>query len=106
MTDMIRQLACRRVVGQVQDHLRGHRTCYSRSCPGHPQVTANPKGVLSWFILGLILFGSGVGFFKCCISPLVAEQYEHSHPRAYLRTESSGDQVIIDPGITISRVYM
>jgi POT family proton-dependent oligopeptide transporter len=54
----------------------------------------------------LILFGSGVGFFKCCISPLVAEQYEASHPRAYLRTEPNGERVIVDPGITISRIYM
>jgi POT family proton-dependent oligopeptide transporter len=71
-----------------------------------PQVIANPNGALAAFILGLVLFGSGVGFFKCCISPLVAEQYEHSHPRAFLRTEASGEQVIVDPGITISRVYM
>ncbi|KAF2627121.1 peptide transporter PTR2-A [Macroventuria anomochaeta] len=71
-----------------------------------PRVIATPNGALAAFILGLILLGSGVGFFKCCISPLVAEQYEHSHPRAYLRTEQSGERVIVDPGITISRVYM
>ncbi|KAJ4311701.1 hypothetical protein N0V94_007821 [Neodidymelliopsis sp. IMI 364377] len=71
-----------------------------------PQVIAKPNGALASFILGLILFGSGVGFFKCCISPLVAEQYEHSHPRAYIRTEPSGERVIVDPQITISRVYM
>ena len=71
-----------------------------------PQVIANPNGALGSFIIGLILFGSGVGFFKACISPLIAEQYEHSHPRAYIRTEPSGERVIVDPGITISRVYM
>jgi POT family proton-dependent oligopeptide transporter len=71
-----------------------------------PQVMTNQSGALAAFIIGLILFGSGVGFFKCCISPLVAEQYEHSHPKAYIRTEPSGERVIVDPGITISRVYM
>lgn len=71
-----------------------------------PSVIANPNGALGSFIIGLILFGSGVGFFKACISPLVAEQYEHSHPKAYIRTEASGERVIVDPGITISRVYM
>jgi POT family proton-dependent oligopeptide transporter len=39
-----------------------------------PQVIASPKGALASFILGLILFGTGVGFFKACISPLIAEQ--------------------------------
>ncbi|KAJ4379541.1 hypothetical protein N0V86_004722 [Didymella sp. IMI 355093] len=71
-----------------------------------PKVIATPNAALGVFIIGLILFGSGVGFFKCCISPLVAEQYEHSHPKAFIRTEPSGERVIVDPGITISRVYM
>jgi proton-dependent oligopeptide transporter, POT family len=39
-----------------------------------PQVIASPNGALAAFILGLILFGTGVGFFKACISPLIAEQ--------------------------------
>jgi hypothetical protein len=46
------------------------------------------------------------GFFKCCISPLIAEQYEAGHPRAFIRTEPNGERVIVDPGITYSRVYM
>ncbi|CAN9247457.1 unnamed protein product [Alternaria alternata] len=72
-----------------------------------PQVMGpNPEGALASFILGLILFGTGVGFFKCCISPLIAEQYEASHPRAFIRTEPNGERVIVDPGITYSRVYM
>ncbi|KAH5717022.1 hypothetical protein HBI20_130610 [Parastagonospora nodorum] len=71
-----------------------------------PQVIASPKGALASFILGLILFGTGVGFFKACISPLIAEQYEASHPRAYIRTEANGERVIVDPGITYSRIYM
>jgi POT family proton-dependent oligopeptide transporter len=71
-----------------------------------PTVLANGSGALGSFIIGLILFGSGVGLFKACISPLVAEQYEAYHPRGYIRVEPSGERVIVDPGITISRVYM
>ncbi|KAH5535266.1 hypothetical protein HBI27_174550 [Parastagonospora nodorum] len=71
-----------------------------------PQVIASPKGALASFILGLILFGTGVGFFKACISPLIAEQYEASHPRSYIRTEANSERVIVDPGITYSRIYM
>lgn len=66
----------------------------------------NPNGALASFILGLILFGAGVGLFKCCISPLIAEQYEASHPRATIRVEPNGERVIVDPGITYSRIYM
>ncbi|OAK93463.1 PTR2-domain-containing protein [Phaeosphaeriaceae sp. SRC1lsM3a] len=71
-----------------------------------PSVIATPKGALASFILGLILFGTGVGFFKACISPLIAEQYEASHPRAYIRSEANGERVIVDPSITYSRIYM
>lgn len=71
-----------------------------------PAVIQNPHGALASFILGLILFGTGVGFFKCNISPLIAEQYEAEHPRPLIRTEPSGERVIVDPGLTISRVYL
>lgn len=71
-----------------------------------PSVIANRSGALASFILGLVLFGSGVGFFKCNISPLIAEQYESTHPRPFIRTEPDGERVIVDPGLTISRVYL
>ena len=72
-----------------------------------PQVMGpNPNGALASFILGLLLFGTGVGLFKCCISPLIAEQYEYKHPRATIRVEPSGERVIVDPAITYSRIYM
>ncbi|KAH8728577.1 peptide transporter PTR2-A [Phaeosphaeriaceae sp. PMI808] len=73
---------------------------------GKFKTICKPNGALASFILGLLFFGTGVGFFKCCISPLIAEQYEASHPRAYIRTERSGERVIVDPGITYSRIYM
>lgn len=37
-----------------------------------PQVIENPNGALGCFVVGLIFFGIGVGWFKCNISPLVA----------------------------------
>ncbi|KAF2268731.1 PTR2-domain-containing protein [Lojkania enalia] len=71
-----------------------------------PSVIQNPDGALASFVLGLVLFGSGVGFFKCNISPLIAEQYEASHPKPFIRVEPNGERVIVDPGLTISRVYL
>jgi proton-dependent oligopeptide transporter, POT family len=58
------------------------------------------------FSLGLVIFGVGVGFFKANISPMIAEQYEASHPRPVVETLTSGERVIKDPVLTISVIYM
>lgn len=66
----------------------------------------NPDAALGVFSLGLIFFGIGVGFFKANISPMIAEQYEATHPRAVIETLKSGERVIKDPVLTISVIYM
>jgi proton-dependent oligopeptide transporter, POT family len=71
-----------------------------------PPVIANPSGALGAFIIGLVFFGTGVGWFKANISPLIAEQYELTQPRQTVTTLPTGERVIIDPVMTISRVYM
>ena len=71
-----------------------------------PQVITNPNGSLAAFVVGLILFGIGVGWFKVNISPLVAEQYESTHSSMYVETLASGKKVIVDPTTTISIIYM
>ncbi|EFQ34923.1 POT family protein [Colletotrichum graminicola] len=72
-----------------------------------PSVIANPSGSLAAFIIGLVFFGTGVGFFKANISPLIAEQYELTQPRQTVETlPKTGERVIVDPVMTISRVYM
>lgn len=71
-----------------------------------PQVIVNPNGALAAFVIGLIFFGIGVGFFKCNISPMVAENMEARHPRMFVETLKSGERVIVDPTTTISIVYM
>lgn len=71
-----------------------------------PQVIPNEGGALAAFIIGLLFFGTGVGFFKCNISPLIAEQYEAQHPKMYIDTLKSGERVIVDPTTTISIIYM
>lgn len=71
-----------------------------------PPVIENNQGALAAFIIGLILFGVGVGWFKCNISPLIAEQYEVEHPRQVVRVLPTGERVIVDPTMTISRIYM
>ncbi|WYZ38193.1 hypothetical protein EsH8_III_000107 [Colletotrichum jinshuiense] len=72
-----------------------------------PSVISNPRGALATFIIGLVFFGTGVGWFKANISPLIAEQYELTQPRQTVEVlPKTGERVIIDPVMTISRVYM
>lgn len=71
-----------------------------------PPVIKKPDAALGIFSLGLIFFGIGVGFFKANISPMIAEQYEASHPRATVETLKSGERVVKDPVLTISVIYM
>ncbi|KAI1433795.1 POT family protein [Xylaria sp. CBS 124048] len=71
-----------------------------------PPVIRNPDAALGVFSLGLIFFGIGVGFFKANISPMIAEQYESTHPRAIIETLKSGERVVKDPVLTISVIYM
>ncbi|KAK8002436.1 hypothetical protein PG989_002155 [Apiospora arundinis] len=69
-------------------------------------IKAPNNAAMAPFIIGLIFFGMGVGFFKTNISPLIAEQYESTHPRAIVKTLATGERVIEDPILTISIIYM
>ena len=93
-----------------------------------PSVITHPQGSLGCFSVGLVVFGIGVGGFKYSsplppflfslkalrmmltndrsnISPLIAEQYKETRP--YVRTlAKTGERVIVDPGQTISRIFM
>ncbi|KAL8925573.1 MAG: hypothetical protein Q9208_003465 [Pyrenodesmia sp. 3 TL-2023] len=71
-----------------------------------PQVIAHPNRAIGCFCLGLIIFGVGVGGFKPNISPLIAEQYESAHPKQYIKVQKSGERNIVDPTMTVSRIYM
>lgn len=46
------------------------------------------------------------GGFKPNISPLIAEQYESAHPKQYIKVQKSGERTIVDPTMTVSRIYM
>ncbi|KAB8204850.1 POT family-domain-containing protein [Aspergillus parasiticus] len=70
-----------------------------------PQVIAHPSGALGCFIVGLVLFGIGVGGFKSNIAPLIAEQ--HKETRHYIkRLPKTGERVIVDPAQTITRIFL
>ncbi|KZM22329.1 uncharacterized protein EKO05_0010317 [Ascochyta rabiei] len=67
-----------------------------------PAVLDNEKGALACFIIGLLVMGLGTGTFKPNISPLIVEQLETDRLQV---VERKGERVIIDPAITVTRVY-
>jgi POT family proton-dependent oligopeptide transporter len=57
------------------------------------------------FIAAIIVIGLGTGGIKSNVAPLIADQYRRR--RMVVSTDpKNGEKVIIDPGITIQRIYM
>lgn len=72
-------------------------------------VTALPTSLengagLGGFITALIVIGIGTGGIKSNVAPLIADQYQRR--RMALKTLASGERVIIDPAVTMQRIYM
>ncbi|EGD93138.1 peptide transporter [Trichophyton mentagrophytes] len=99
----------------AEQHFGRFRTImYSIACAlvGHtlliissiPPVIVNPNGAIACFVIGLVIMGVGTGGFKSNISPLIAEQYTET--QMYIRTEKSGERVIVDPAATVSRIFI
>jgi len=52
----------------------------------------------------MVTIGLGTGGIKANVTPMCAEQYQNSHP--VLKTLKSGEQVIVDPDLTVQRLFM
>lgn len=52
----------------------------------------------------MIIIGLGTGGIKSNVSPLIAEQYNETKQK--IRVQKNGERVIVDPAITIQRIYM
>ena len=59
---------------------------------------------LPGLVVALICIGLGTGGIKANVSPLIAEQYQKTKPR--VKILKSGEKVIVDPDLTIERIYM
>ncbi|KAF7360956.1 putative peptide transporter ptr2 [Mycena sanguinolenta] len=81
--------------------LLGHIILIIAAVPG---VIEHPDTALVIFLAALFVMGLGAGLFKANISPLVAEQYRRTKP--FVVTTPTGEQVIVDPALTVSRIYM
>ncbi|EAS36090.3 MFS peptide transporter Ptr2 [Coccidioides immitis RS] len=68
-----------------------------------PFALRNGAG-LPGFIVAVIIIGIGTGGIKSNVSPLIADQY--TRRRMAVTTTKEGERVIIDPAVTIQRIYM
>jgi POT family proton-dependent oligopeptide transporter len=80
--------------------LLGHIILIISAVPG----VIEKKSAVGAFAVGMIVTGFGTGLFKSNISPLIAEQYKRT--KIFVVTTRSGERVIVDPALTVSRMYM
>ncbi|EEH49156.2 uncharacterized protein PADG_05235 [Paracoccidioides brasiliensis Pb18] len=59
---------------------------------------------LGGLVAAMIIIGLGTGGIKANISPLIGEQIKAHKP--WVKTLKSGERVIVDPSLTVQRVYM
>ncbi|KAF2195102.1 DNA repair helicase [Zopfia rhizophila CBS 207.26] len=67
-------------------------------------VSIEHGGAFPGLIAAMFIIGLGTGGIKSNVSPLIAEQYRATKP--FIKTLSNGKRVIIDPEMTIQRIYM
>ncbi|SAL98967.1 hypothetical protein [Absidia glauca] len=72
------------------------------TCSSVPAAIEN-GAAFPGFVVALIIIGFGTGGIKSNVSPLVAEQYQHSKP--YVRTLKNGDRVIVSPQATYQKLF-
>ena len=78
----------------------GHIILIVSAVPGVIQS----DGALGAMIIAIIVIGFGTGGFKPNVNPLIVEQLGEQY--MHVKTLKSGERVIIDPAVTIERVYM
>lgn len=59
---------------------------------------------LPGLLTAMVIIGLGTGGIKSNVSPLIAEQVRSTN--AFVKTGRDGKQVIVDPEITVQRIYM
>ncbi|CAE7208615.1 unnamed protein product [Rhizoctonia solani] len=64
----------------------------------------SPSGAFAGFIISITIIAFATGAIKSNVAPLVAEQIPDS--RETVKTLPSGEKVIVDPNLTIQRVFM
>lgn len=79
----------------------GHATLTVSAAPHI--IDNGTGGATACFVIGMVIMGLGTGGFKPNISPMIAEQIPTE--RMFVKTLKSGERVLVDPAVTLSRVY-
>lgn len=74
------------------------------TCTSIPTALDHGAG-LGGFIVAIIVIGLGTGGIKSNVAPLIADQYKRRQ-MVIGHDDKTGEKVIIDPSITIQRIYM
>ncbi|KAL1406648.1 hypothetical protein Q8F55_008354 [Vanrija albida] len=69
--------------------------------PAIPKVILHPEGSLAAFIISILILAFAAGFIKPSLAPLLCDQLPVKRPT--LKTLKSGERVVVDPEITLSR---
>ncbi|KAE8143625.1 POT peptide transporter [Aspergillus pseudotamarii] len=72
---------------------------FATSLPGSLEHGAGLPGLMA----ALVLLGLGTGAIKSNVAPLIAEQYHSIGAR--VKTLPDGEQVLVDPNVTIQAIY-
>jgi dipeptide/tripeptide permease len=72
-------------------------------------ATATPAAInggsaFGGLIASMFIIGLGTGGIKANVTPFCAEQYQKAH--AFVKTLKSGEQVIVDPELTVERMFL
>ncbi|KAF7125302.1 hypothetical protein CNMCM5793_001480 [Aspergillus hiratsukae] len=72
-------------------------------CTSIPTALEHGAGI-GGFIVAILIIGLGTGGIKSNVAPLIADQYKRK--KMAVTTTKKGERVIIDPALTIQRIYM
>jgi POT family proton-dependent oligopeptide transporter len=72
-------------------------------CTSIPAALEHGSG-LGGFIVSILIIGLGTGGIKSNVAPLIADQYKRK--KMAISTTKKGERVVIDPALTIQRIYM
>ncbi|CAG8022425.1 unnamed protein product [Penicillium nalgiovense] len=72
-------------------------------CTSIPTALEHGSG-LGGFIVAILIIGLGTGGIKSNVAPLIADQYKRK--KMAISTTNKGERVVIDPSLTIQRIYM
>jgi POT family proton-dependent oligopeptide transporter len=72
-------------------------------------ATSTPSAIQSGagfggLIAAMITIGLGTGGIKANVTPMCAEQYQNARP--VLKTLKSGEKVLVDPELTVQKLFM